>query len=83
MNSFPQQKIDAIQRYVEAIETGQIDFKNGLFPSEPPKEFYQLLEEGTAEKSSTVTKTDTKTYQKPLYVRDKNNPRILYPYKKK
>lgn len=74
MHSFPQQKIEAIYRYVEAIETGQIDFKNG-FPSEPPKQFY------TPEQTETVTVNTTKRYTKPLYVRDKNNPRILHPYK--
>ena len=80
MHSFPQQKIEAIERYVEAIETGQIDFKNGLFPSEPPKQFYEPQVEET---SVETVSPNRKTYDKPLYVRDKNNPQILYKYNEK
>lgn len=77
IHSFPQQKIEAIERYVEAIETGQIDFKNGLFPSEPPKEFYKAPPEQASVQSVA---SQTKTYNKPLYVRDKNNPLLMYKY---
>lgn len=77
IHSFPQQKIEAIERYVEAIETGQIDFKNGLFPTEPPKEFYKSQPEQVSVQS---VMSKMKTYDKPLYVRDKSNPLILYKY---
>lgn len=79
MRSFPQEKIEAIYKYVEAIETGQIDSEKG-FSSEPPKQFYNQSEPVTPIAASFDKQ---KRYSKPLYIRDKNNPKILHPYKEK
>lgn len=80
MRSFPQKKIEAIYKYVEAIETGQIDSENG-FSSEPPKQFYKNEPKTVIPVASSTD--GQKRYSKPLYVRDKNNPKILHPYKEK
>ncbi len=63
----PQKRIDETFRYIEALEDGTLQ----LQASEPVQ-------------STTHNKKITqKPYQKPLYVRDKNNPRILYTYNEK
>lgn len=77
MHSFPQEKIEAIERYVEAIETGQIDSEKGFSP-EPPKQFYK---NESQQATPIVSPNVQKRYSKPLYVRDKNNPKVLHLYK--
>ena len=77
IKSVPQERIDATYRYIEAIENGEEDISNGIL-IEPPKKYYKKSYE-KIDKSSQPTAD--KKYQKPLYIRDRNNPSKIYPYK--
>ncbi|MBQ8459289.1 hypothetical protein IJ541_04210 [bacterium] len=68
----PQRRIEATYRYIEAIEDGLEPTENGIL-YDPPEKFY--------EQSNQISqKISPKKYQKPLYIRDKKNPKILHPY---
>ncbi len=73
LHSAPQRRIDATYRYIEAIEDGFEDISAGI-STEPPRKYYE-------DHVSNHKKVDEKPYSKPLYIRDKNNPRILHPYR--
>lgn len=77
IKSEPQRRIDATYRYIEAIENGEEDISKGIL-IEPPAKYYDKFVDST---SSTTKSEDVGKYQKPLYIRDKNNPNILYRYK--
>ncbi len=70
----PQRRIEATYKYLEDVEDGKISIDDGV-------NFESYLEKITP-KRTAVAKPDrpVKPYQKPLYVRDKYNPRILHPY---
>ena len=69
----PQKRIDDTYKYVENLENGEIDYQ---------------IEENTFSKKAQLNKMPPQTnhtrqnnnekYVKPLYIRDKNNPRILH-----
>lgn len=80
IKNLPQDKIEAIYKYVEAIETGQINTEKG-YSTQPPKGFYKKETEQMV--SDSIQADGQKHYSKPLYVRDKNNPKILHRYKEK
>jgi len=67
--SVPQRRIDAAYRYTEAVENGYIDISSGI---KVPKVFYI---------DAIINKPAPKPYSRPLYIRDKNNPQILYPFR--
>ena len=88
----PLRRIDATNRYIEAIENGQEDISKGIKPR-PPKKYYREIpreqikrigrlyiydydQQDSEEYTKEVRKV--KKYQKPLYKRDKNNPNILH-----
>ena len=71
-------------RHIEAIENGKEDISKGILYS-PPKKYYRPINRSkiykvtrSYSKVSSESKSDNK-YQKPLYVRDRNNPNILHP----
>jgi len=70
LRTAPQKRIDATYKYIEAIENGYIDTSGGV--TQPPREYYE-------EKQEKQSNPD-KPYSRPLYIRDKNNPRILHPF---
>ncbi len=79
IKSEPQRRIDATYRYIEAVEDGLEDISGGI-SSEPPAKYYDNpYGRNNASRTKNVVK-DNK-YAHPLYIRDKNNPNILYPYK--
>lgn len=71
IQSVPQQRIDATYKYIEAIESGEIT-PSDSFSSEPPKKYYK------EQSKTSYQPTTSDKYSKPLYVRDKKNPRILH-----
>lgn len=71
----PQRRIDATNKYIEDIENGLVDISNGILTTPPPK-YYSDFDTKYVHK---VTPIPLKKYQKPLYVRDKSNPKILHP----
>lgn len=67
VKSAPQKRINAAYTYVEKVESGE-------------------LQERQTEKDKQQTKRikyvqQNPTNRKPIYIRDKNNPNILHPYK--
>lgn len=75
IQSEPQRRVDAIYRYIEAIENGEDT--SAYISSEPPRKYYAQEETG-----NTLNKArPEQRYKRPLYVRDKHNPRILHPYR--
>lgn len=67
LKAAPQKRIDDTFKYIEAMEDG-------------------ILQPQTSETSPKISHDKNytqKPYQKPLYVRDKNNPRILHAYNEK
>jgi hypothetical protein len=71
----PQERVNATYKYVEAVESGVEDVSKGILGAPPKKYFEQSI-------ATTQSKTQkSKKYSRPLYIRDKNNPRILYPVK--
>ncbi len=76
----PQRRIDATFKYIEAIENGEEDISSG-FSAEPPAKYYEVHKPKYNVKEFQEAKENRdKLYQRPLYVRDKHNPKILYPY---
>lgn len=80
----PQVRIDATYRYLEAIENGKEDVTKGILSS-PPKKYYRPIPRSKIFRVNrsyariNTTNRPYKKYQKPLYIRDKNNPKILHP----
>lgn len=78
--SEPQRRVDATFRYIEAIENGE-ELGEGGFLSVPPAKYYdEYVPKYKLSSLKTDEKTCNKPYQRPLYIRDKHNPKILYPY---
>ena len=86
----PLRRIDATNRYIEAIESGQEDLSKGIKPS-PPKKYYREIPYQNVKRVGRLYIYDSpadyeyeqqpapeKKYQKPLYRRDKDNPYILH-----
>lgn len=76
----PQAKINAAQKYLNAYENGEISevYQFGYSP-----EFIKYYNEelnASVVAPDCVKKTQDLKYSRPLYIRDKNNPNILYPY---
>jgi len=67
----PQRRIDAAYRYIEDVENGVIETSSGV-------NFETYLKAQAQE--TPIKSSSDKPYQKPLYVRDKDNPEILHPY---
>jgi hypothetical protein len=86
---FPLKRIDATNRYIEAIESGKEDLSRGIQPA-PPKKYYREIPYQNVKKigrlyiyddypeHDTEVQPEEKKYQKPLYRRDKDNPYILH-----
>ena len=86
----PIRKIDATNRYIEAIENDQEDTSHGI-KTTPPKKYYRdipyqsvkrvgrlYIYEDFPEHADSERKPAEKKYTKPLYRRDKDNPNILH-----
>ena len=88
----PLRRIDATNRYIEAIENGQEDISKGIKPN-PPKKYYRDIPSKNVKRigrlyiydytpqepdEETEESRQAKKYQKPLYRRDKDNPNILH-----
>ena len=87
IKSEPQRRVDATYRYVEAINNGTEDLSQGLNMI-PPRKYYIDNEDDEYYTPLPYGKQATQQVQKlpqngpkPRYRRDKNNPKILYPYK--
>ena len=78
----PQIHVDATELYVEAVMEGDEDTTDGVKTRAPRKYYLPFLnnDNKTSEEKSTAK---VRKYDKPLYVRDKDDPRILRPYKRK
>lgn len=72
----PQRRIDAVYKYIEGIEDGIIDVESGM-----DFDTYLSTVPVKTEMPSAQVQEPAKKYQKPLYVRDKNDPTILHPYR--
>lgn len=78
--SEPQRRIDATFKYMDAIENGEEDISNG-FLTEPPQKYYEPYKpKYSLNEREPVESSSENKYQRPLYVRDKHNPKIIYPY---
>lgn len=75
IRSLPQRRIDAVYRYIEAVENGWEDISDGIL-TEPPHKYYGYEEPFQI----SPDKTNEKLYLKPRYIRDKNNMKIYYRY---
>lgn len=85
----PLRRIDATNRYIEAIESGQEDISKGI-KSAPPKKYYREIPYQNVKRVGRLYIYDDypehdiqeapeeKKYAKPLYRRDKDNPYILH-----
>ncbi|MCM1339875.1 MAG: hypothetical protein NC191_09415 [Muribaculaceae bacterium] len=72
----PLRRIEATYKYIDEIENGSINVDNGI-------DFETYLKSiSTPIPTQKTASKPVKKYQKPLYVRDKNNPNILHPYRK-
>lgn len=71
IQSIPQQRIDATYKYIESIENGELV---------PNDNYYSETTIQQNNPKSASSKHNQK-YKKPLYIRDKNNPRILHKCK--
>lgn len=80
--SAPQKHVDATERYVEAVMDGDEDTSKGIKVRAPKKYYLPFFNNGEDAKVEPV-KRKAKVSDKPVYVRDKNNPKILRPYKEK
>lgn len=78
VKSEPQRRVDATYRYIEAVEEGNEDISNGIF-SDPPAKYYDNYDYNNSAKYP-LEKVKENKYSRPLYIRDKYNPKILYPY---
>ena len=75
----PQARINAAQRYMDAYERGEISevYQFGYAP-----EFMEYYHKELNIQSNIVgfESNNSRRYTRPLYIRDINNPNILYPY---
>ena len=86
IKSTPQRRVDATAKYVEAIDEGTEDLSQGLNMIPPRKyyvdsedeEYYKIIPNSHAHNQTSIQYEQRKI--KPKYKRDKNNPKILYPY---
>lgn len=79
--SAPQIHVDATELYVEAVMDGEEDVSDGVKARAPRKYYLPFLQDEATLENKKVVKI--RKYDKPLFVRDKNNPKILVPYRKK
>ena len=77
----PQVHVDATERYVEAIMDGEEDASKGIKARAPRKYYLPFFKNDNVDKKH-ASKPKARVYDKPLYVRDKNNPKVLRPYKR-
>jgi len=73
----PQMHIDAAHKYLDAVESGEIDdiYQFGYAP-----EYLRMLDNSYEGYGNTGSKPAQSRVIRPLYIRDKNNPEIIYPY---
>lgn len=76
IKSEPQRRVEATYRYIEAIESGE-EASSELSP-EPPAKYYTDVTQ-----HHNIQPPPPEPYKEPLYVRDKHNPNILHPYRRR
>jgi len=74
----PQARLDATNKYLELYEKGNIDEIYSFGVSPELKNMYDI--ELNKKVSEYEDKTPRAHVRRPLYIRDKNNPNILYKY---
>ncbi len=74
----PQRRVNATLKYIEAIESGEEQADN--FWSLPPDKYYEPYLPKIKEPVQIVKE---EPYKYPRYVRDKNNPKKLYKYRRR
>lgn len=75
LNEIPQKRVNHNYKYVEYIEEGNTPIQF--------EDFHKILteyEKFLQRKSQSRTSKNPRK-RKPYFIRDKNNPKILYPYK--
>ena len=77
----PQIHVDATELYVEAVMDGEEDVSDGVKARAPKKYYLPFWQDEETLENKKVVKV--RKYDKPLFIRDKNNPKILVPYNKK
>lgn len=85
IQEMPQKRLDATERFVDAIHDGTEDLSQGLRMDPPRKyyvdsedeEFYKMTKSSLSQKYSSHGHSP-KSGVKPRYKRDKNNPKVLY-----
>lgn len=65
--SAPQKRVDAAYTYVEKVESGEIGETSEQNPPQVKKRIFI---------------PPNPRHRKPIYIRDKKNPRILHPYRR-
>lgn len=75
VKSEPQRRVDATYRYIEAVEDGVEDISGGIL-TYPPAKYYANYDD----QNKPSNRPKEINYSRPLYIRDKYNPNILYPY---
>ena len=76
----PQEHVEATERYVDAIMDGEEDVSKGIKARAPRKYYLPFFNKDKNEVEHAKIKV--RKYDKPLYVRDKSNPKVLRPYNK-
>ncbi len=66
VKSAPQKRVDAAYTYVEKVESGEIGETSEQNPPQVKKRIFI---------------PPNPRHRKPIYIRDKNNPKILHPYR--
>lgn len=67
VKSAPQKRVDAAYTYVEKVESGEIGETSEQNPPQVKKRIRYVQ--------------PNPRHRKPIYIRDKNNPKILHPYR--
>lgn len=66
VKSAPQKRVDAAYTYVEKVESGEIG---------------ETSEQNPLQVKKRIFIPQNPRHRKPIYIRDKNNPKILHPYR--
>lgn len=76
----PQARVDATQKYIDAVEIGTVDTVYSFGYSPEFLEMAKVEFDNKTKSENMLRQTPSDNVRKPLYIRDKNNPNILYKY---
>ena len=75
----PQMHVDATERYVEAIMEGEEDVSKGIKARAPKKYYFKFFNKQVV---TNKKQPKVRVHDKPVFVRDRKNPKKLIPYNK-